>query len=34
VDNHVCKLRQKLEPTPRRPIHFHTVHGLGYKFIP
>jgi len=34
VDNHVCKLRKKLEPTPSRPIYFHTVHGLGYKFVP
>ena len=34
VDNHICTLRQKLEPTPARPVHFLTVHGIGYKFVP
>jgi DNA-binding response OmpR family regulator len=34
VDNHVMKLRQKLESNMASPIHFRTVHGLGYKFIP
>ena len=34
VDNHVLKLRQKLESEPADPIHFQTVHGIGYKFIP
>jgi DNA-binding response OmpR family regulator len=34
VDNHICTLRQKLEPTPTHPIHFLTVHGMGYKFVP
>lgn len=34
VDNHVLKLRQKLESDPGRPVHFRTVHGIGYKFIP
>jgi len=34
VDNHIWRLRQKLEPTPTRPIHFLTVHGMGYKFVP
>jgi len=34
VDNHVLKLRQKLEPERAEPIHFRTVHGMGYKFIP
>jgi len=34
VDNHICTLRQKLEPNPSRPIHFLTVHGVGYKFVP
>ena len=34
VDNHVLKLRQKLELDPGRPIHFRTMHKLGYKFIP
>jgi DNA-binding response OmpR family regulator len=34
VDNHVLKLRQKLEPDPARPVHFRTVRGAGYKFVP
>ena len=34
VDNHIMKLRQKLEDDPLNPIHFKTVHGAGYKFVP
>lgn len=34
VDNHVLKLRQKLEKDPARPVHFRTMHGVGYKFVP
>jgi DNA-binding response OmpR family regulator len=34
VDNHILKLRQKLEPDPSRPMHFLTMHGTGYKFLP
>jgi DNA-binding response OmpR family regulator len=34
VDNHILKLRQKLEPDPSRPMHFRTVHSAGYKFVP
>jgi DNA-binding response OmpR family regulator len=34
VDNHILKLRQKLEPEPANPIHFLTVHGVGYRFVP
>ena len=34
VDVHVAWLRQKLEPNPRHPRYFVTIHGLGYKFIP
>jgi DNA-binding winged helix-turn-helix (wHTH) protein len=34
VDNHVLKLRQKLERDPTRPVHFRTVHSVGYKFVP
>jgi DNA-binding response OmpR family regulator len=34
VDNHVLRLRQKLEPDPANPRYFHTMHGSGYKFIP
>jgi DNA-binding response OmpR family regulator len=34
VDNHMLRLRQKLESDPSHPSHFLTVHGLGYKFVP
>lgn len=34
VDNHILKLRQKLEKNPANPVHFRTVHGMGYKFVP
>src|ERR1700724_1599128 len=34
VDNHILKLRQKLEKDPANPVHFRTVHGVGYKFVP
>jgi len=34
VDNHVLKLRQKLERDPSRPVHFRTAHGMGYRFVP
>jgi DNA-binding response OmpR family regulator len=34
VDNRVLKLRRKLERDPSRPVHFRTIHGAGYKFLP
>jgi len=34
VDNHVLRLRRKLELDPAHPLHFQTVHGVGYKFLP
>jgi DNA-binding response OmpR family regulator len=34
VDNHVAKLRQKIEDCPSEPRHIITVHRVGYKFIP
>ena len=34
VDNHILKLRQKLEGDPSNPVHFRTFHGAGYKFVP
>jgi len=34
VDNHILRLRQKLERDPSRPAHFRTMHGAGYKFLP
>jgi len=34
VDNHILRLRQKLEREPSEPRHFITVHRTGYKFLP
>src|ERR1700683_973414 len=34
VDNHILRIRQKLEPDPARPRYFLTMHGTGYKFTP
>ena len=33
LDVHIKRLRQKIEPDPRRPVHLVTVRGLGYKFV-
>ena len=33
VDNHVLRLRQKLEPDPANPRFIVTMHGAGYKFV-
>jgi DNA-binding response OmpR family regulator len=33
VDNHILRLRQKLESDPSSPRHFLTLHGVGYKFV-
>lgn len=32
VDQHVLKLRKKLEPDPAAPRYIVTVHGVGYRF--
>jgi len=34
VDNHILRLRHKLEKNPSEPVHFRTVHAVGYRFIP
>jgi DNA-binding response OmpR family regulator len=33
VDNHILRLRQKLEPDPGSPRFLMTMHGAGYKFV-
>jgi two-component system response regulator RegX3 len=32
LDVHVKRLRAKIEPDPKNPVHLVTVRGLGYKF--
>lgn len=33
VDNHIARLRQKIERNVDEPQHILTVHGVGYKFV-
>lgn len=33
VDNHIARLRQKIETNVEEPRHILTVHGVGYKFV-
>ena len=32
VDNHIARLRKKVERDVENPVHVVTVHGLGYRF--
>jgi len=34
IDNVVLRLRRLFEPDPSRPVHLHTVWGVGYRFTP
>ena len=33
VDNHIAKLRQKIERAPAEPEYLITIHRIGYKFL-
>ena len=33
IDNHILKLRKKIESEPNRPAHLLTVYGVGYRFV-
>ena len=33
VDNHIARLRQKIEQDPSEPRHIITVHRIGYRFV-
>ena len=33
VDNHIARLRQKIEQDPSEPKHIITVHRIGYRFV-
>jgi two-component system, OmpR family, alkaline phosphatase synthesis response regulator PhoP len=34
VDNFMVRLRKLFEPDPSKPVHWHTIWGVGYKFTP
>ncbi|MGB2573397.1 MAG: winged helix-turn-helix domain-containing protein, partial [Henriciella sp.] len=34
IDVQVTRLRRKIEPDPKNPIHIQTVRGVGYRLIP
>lgn len=34
IDVQVTRLRRKIEPDPRNPIHLQTVRGVGYRLMP
>ena len=34
VDVAMRRLRSKVEPDPRHPVHLIAVHGVGYRFVP
>lgn len=34
IDTYIKELRRKLKEDGRNPRYIHTVHGVGYKFVP
>ena len=34
IDVQVTRLRRKIEPDPKNPIHIQTVRGVGYRLMP
>ncbi|MAT35333.1 MAG: DNA-binding response regulator [Ponticaulis sp.] len=34
VDVQITRLRRKIEPDPKEPIHIQTVRGVGYRLMP
>jgi two-component system alkaline phosphatase synthesis response regulator PhoP len=33
IDNHILKLRKKIEEDPARPRHIFSIYGEGYRFM-
>jgi two-component system alkaline phosphatase synthesis response regulator PhoP len=33
IDNHIVTFRKYFENDPKTPLHFHSIRGVGYKFI-
>lgn len=34
IDVQVTRLRRKIEPDPKNPIHIQTIRGIGYRLMP
>ena len=34
IDVQVTRLRRKIEPNPKEPVHIQTVRGIGYRLMP
>ncbi len=34
VDVQITRLRKKIEPDPKEPVHIQTVRGIGYRLMP
>lgn len=34
IDNYILNFRKYFEPDSRQPVHFFSVRGVGYKFVP
>jgi two-component system alkaline phosphatase synthesis response regulator PhoP len=32
IDNYILAFRKYFEPNPKKPVHFHSIRGVGYKF--
>lgn len=33
IDNYILSFRKYFEPNPKEPKHFHSIRGVGYKFV-
>jgi two-component system alkaline phosphatase synthesis response regulator PhoP len=33
IDNFILNFRKYFEPNPKQPIYFHSIRGVGYKFV-
>ncbi|MFM6946150.1 MAG: response regulator transcription factor [Flavobacteriales bacterium] len=33
IDNYILTFRKLFEPNPKTPHHFHSIRGVGYKFV-
>lgn len=33
IDNYILNFRKLFEKNPKEPVHFHSIRGVGYKFV-